>query len=137
MGAQLKRNVMRFGAGCEELMRKYESQMERLFLAFLGGTFIPISLFLITAIVGEFLELRMGMEWAVNLLVYSFMGPLKIWTRVFPPPTSCGSCGPTKAAVGATVVTIFLFYSILTYLIQMVIARFRRNQIALLAARRA
>jgi len=111
--------------------------MKRLFVAFLGGTFIPLSLFFITAIVGEFLEDRIGMEWAVNLLIYSFMGPLEIWTRVFPPPASCGSCGPTRVAVGAAVITIFLFYFLLTYLIQMVIARFGRNRIGLLKSRRA
>ena len=111
--------------------------MKRLFLAFLGGTFIPISLFLITAIVGKFLEDKMGMEWAVNLLIYSFMGPLKIWIRVFPQPASCVSCGPTRSAVSATLITIFLFYFLLSYLIQMVIGRFRRNHIGLLTARRA
>ena len=111
--------------------------MRRLLISICGGIFIPLSLFAFTATVGETLEYDMEMEWAVNLLLYSFAGPLKIWDRTFPPPPSCPSCGPTTAALLATVITVFIFYSLLTYVVQVMIERLRRREVRCLSEHRA
>ncbi len=111
--------------------------MRRLLIAFSGGIFIPHLLFAFTGLVGEFLEYEMGMEWAVHLLLYFFVGPLKIWDRVFPPPPSCPSCGPTTAALIATVITVFIFYALLTYLIQIMIEKLHHRKVRSLSERRA
>ena len=96
-------------------------QVRRLLISASGGISIPIFLFALTSLVGEELD-RRGMEWAVDLLTFWFRGPLKIWERVFPPPP-CDSCGPTAAALTATIVTVFVIFASLTYLIRVMIER--------------
>jgi hypothetical protein len=98
-------------------------QVRRILISVAGGIFIPILLLAFTSLVGGELD-RRGMEWAVDLLFFSFMGPLKIWERVFPPPP-CDSCGPTTAALIATIVTVFVIYASLTYLVGVIIERSR------------
>jgi hypothetical protein len=100
-----------------------------------GGIAIPILLLAFTALVGEELD-RRGIDWAVDLLVFSFTGPLKIWERVFPPPP-CESCGPTTAALVATIVTIFVIYASLTYLVRVIIERSRSRPASPLSEMRA
>jgi len=95
--------------------------MRRLLISFAGGITIPIVLLALTSLVGEQLEQR-GMEWPVDLLFLSFMGPLRIWERVFPPPP-CDSCGPTTAALAATILSDFVIYASLTYVVRLIIER--------------
>ena len=111
--------------------------MRRLLISIGGGIFIPLLLFAFTSMVGESLEYRFGMKWFANLLIFSFVGPMVIWARVFPPPPSCPSCGPTDAAIIATIVSVFLFYFLLTYFVQMAIERLRRKGKVRLSERHA
>jgi hypothetical protein len=111
--------------------------MRRLLISFSGGILIPLILFAFTALVGEFLEYEMKWEWAANLLMYSFAGPLKLWDRVFPPPSTCPSCGPTNAALIATVITVFIFYASLTHVVQIMIEKFQNKEGQALSERRA
>jgi hypothetical protein len=110
-------------------------QMRRLLISVGGGISIPILLLAFASLVGEELD-RRGMEWAVDLLFFSFMGPLKIWERVFPPPP-CESCGPTTAALIATIVTVFVIYASLTYLVRVIIERSRSRNARALSETRA
>jgi len=107
-------------------MREY-FYMRGLLISITGGVFIPLLLFAFTMMLGESLEHDWGLEWLANILIFSFVGPMAIWERVFPQLSSCPSCGPTDTAIVATIMTVFLFYSISTYLIQMVIKRLRRR----------
>lgn len=102
--------------------------MRRFLVAITGGILIPLFLFGFTMMTAEYLEHDWGLEWLANLLTFSFVGPMVIWERVFP---SCPSCGPADTAIVATIVTVFLFYFVLTYLIQMVIGRLRRRDVHL------
>jgi len=108
-------------------------QVRRLLISFAGGIAIPILLLALTALVGEQLE-EWKMEWAIKLLFFSFSGPLTIWERVFPPPP-CESCGPTRAALIATIITVFVIYASLTYLVRMIIERSRNKNSHLLSER--
>jgi hypothetical protein len=107
--------------------KRWREIIERLFLSLVGGILIPFVLMLSTSLVGESFD-ELGKEWVVDGLMYSFVGPLKIWARVFPPPPSCSSCGPTNAAIIATIVTDFLFYSLLTDLLQIMIEKIQRKK---------
>ena len=111
--------------------------MRRLLISIGGGIFIPLLLFAFTMMVGESLEYDLGMGWLANLLMFSFVGPMVIWERVFPAPPSCPSCGPTDAAIIGTIVTVFMFYFLLTYLIQMAMERLWRKDAGTLSERRA
>jgi hypothetical protein len=102
--------------------------MKRLLISISGGAFIPLLLFAFTMMMVERLEHSWGMAWLANLLMFSFVGPMVIWERVFPHQAPCPSCGPTDTAIAATIVTVFLFYFVLTYLIQVVIGRLRRGE---------
>ncbi len=102
--------------------------MRRFLIAITGGILIPLFLFGFTMMTAESLEHQWGLEWLANLLMFSFVGPMVIWERVFP---SCPSCGPADTAIVATIVTVFLFYSLMTYLIQMAIGRIRRRDVPL------
>ncbi len=105
--------------------------MRRLLVSITGGILIPISLFALTMMLGESLEHRWGLGWLANLLMFSFVGPMAIWERVFPHSPSCPSCGPTDTAIVATLVTVFLFYSVATYLIHVLIKRLRHREVRL------
>ena len=100
-----------------------------LLISFSGGVLIPLLLFAAAMMLGESLEHRWGLGWLANLLMFSIVGPMVIWERVFPHSPSCPSCGPTDTAIVATIVTVFLFYSISTYLIQVLIERLRRSAV--------
>jgi hypothetical protein len=110
-------------------------QVRRLLISVGGGISVPILLLAFTSLVGEELD-RRGMEWAVDLLFFSLMGPLKIWKRVFPPPP-CESCGPTTAALIATIVTVFVIYASLTYVVRVIIERSRSRNARPLSETRA
>jgi len=110
-------------------------QVRRLLISVGGGISIPILLLALTSLVGEELE-RRAVEWPIDLLFFSFMGPLKIWERVFPPPP-CDSCGPTTAALIATIVTVFVIYASFTYLVRLLIERSRSGDARSLTERRA
>jgi len=92
--------------------------MKKLFISIAGGVFIPLLLFVFTMMMVERIEQNWRMGWLANVLMFSIVGPMAIWERVFPPSPSCLSCGPTDTAIIATIVTVFLFYAVLTYLIQ-------------------
>ncbi|HKB66847.1 MAG TPA: hypothetical protein VKC61_13405 [Pyrinomonadaceae bacterium] len=109
--------------------------MRRLLISGAGGISIPILLLAFTSLVGEELE-RRGMERTIDLLFFSFMGPLRIWERVFPPPP-CESCGPTPAALVATILTVFVIYASLTYVVTVIIERSRIRNARRLSVRRA
>jgi len=99
--------------------------MRGLLISISGGIFIPLFLFAFTMMAGESLENDLGLGWVGNLLMFSFLGPAILWERVFPPPPSCPSCWTTDAAIVATIITDFLVYSILTYLVRKVVERLR------------
>ena len=99
--------------------------LQALLISFSGGVLIPLLLFVAAMMLGESLEHRWGQGWLANLLMFSVVGPMVIWERVFPHSPACPSCGPTDTAIVATIATVFLFYFILTYLIQVLIGRFR------------
>jgi len=101
--------------------------MRGLLISITGGIFIPLLLFATTMMLGESLEHDWGLGWLANLLMFSLVGPMAIWERVFPHSPSCPSCGPTDKAIVATIVTVFLFYSVSTYLIKVAIERLRRR----------
>jgi hypothetical protein len=101
--------------------------LQALLISFSGGALIPLLLFAAAMMLGESLEHRWGLGWLANLLMFSIVGPMVIWERIFPHSPSCPSCGPTDTAIVATIVTVFLFYSISTYLIQVLIERLRRG----------
>lgn len=101
--------------------------MRGLLISISGGIFIPLLLFAFSMMVGESLEHDWGLGWLTNLLIFSFVGPMVIWERVSPHLPSCPSCGPTDTAIVATIVTVFLFYSVSTYLIKVAIERLRRR----------
>ena len=103
--------------------------MRGLLISVSGGVLIPLFLFAFTMMAGESLEHDRGLGWLTNLLMFSFVGPMLLWERVFPHLPPCPSCGPTDAAVVATILTDFLFYSTLTYLIRVVIERLRRRDV--------
>jgi len=103
--------------------------MRRLFISITGGIFIPLVLFGFAMMLVEPLEHKWGLGWMANLLMFSFVGPVAIWERVFPHLTPCPSCGPTDRAIVATIITVFLFYAVLTYLIQVVAKRLRRTEV--------
>jgi hypothetical protein len=98
--------------------------MRRLLIAITGGILIPLFLFGFTMMIAESLEHRWGLGWLANLLMFLIVGPMAIWERVFP---SCPSCGLADTAIVATIVTVFLFYSITAYLVHMVIGKLRRR----------
>jgi hypothetical protein len=75
------------------------------------------------------------MEWVVRVAFYTFAWPLEVWEPIFPNP--CESCGPTDEAIAATIATDFIFYSLLTYLIQLILGRPRREHQPPLSERRA
>ena len=101
--------------------------MRRLLISISGGVFIPLVLFAFTMMAGESLEHDRGMGWLANALMFSFVGPMALWERVFPHSPSCPSCGPTDSAIVTTIVTDFLFYSVSVYLIQVIAGRLRRR----------
>ena len=101
--------------------------MRRLLISVSGGVFIPLLLFAFAMMMVERIERNWGMGWLANLLMFSIVGPMAIWERVFPHLPACLSCGPTDTAIMATIVTVFLFYSVLTFSIQLVIERLRRK----------
>ena len=101
--------------------------MRRLLISIGGGVLIPVSLFALTMMAGESLEHDLGMGWLASALMFSFVGPMALWERVFPHSPPCPSCGPTDSAMVATIVTDFLFYSVLVYLIQAAIGRLRHS----------
>ena len=109
--------------------------MRKLLISITGGVFIPLLLFGFTMMTAESLEHKWG--WLVNLVMFSFVGPMAVWERVFPHLPPCPSCGTTDKAIVATIVTVFLFYSVFTYLIQLVIGKLRRRNVPLQSERRA
>ena len=62
--------------------------MRRFLIAITGGILIPLFLFGFTMMTAESLEHGWGLGWLANLLMFSFVGPMVIWERVFP------SCPP-------------------------------------------
>ena len=103
--------------------------MRALLISFSGGVLVPSLLFAAAMILGESLEHRFGLGWLANLLMFSVLGAMVIWERVFPHSPACPSCGPTDTAVVATIATVFLFYSISTYFIQVLIGQLRRRDL--------
>jgi hypothetical protein len=99
--------------------------MRRLFISISGGLLIPLLLFAFTMMMAERLERDWGLGWLANLVAFLCVGPMAIWERVFPHSPSCPSCGPTDTAIAASIVTVFLFYAGLTYLIQVVVEKLR------------
>lgn len=85
--------------------------MERLLISLCGGVVLPLFLlalnFPATVIFGP------GPH---SLLLYSIGWPYFIWDPVFP-PQPCNSCINLKAII-ASVITDFVAYSLLTYLMQ-------------------
>ena len=108
--------------------------MKRLLISICGGLSIPLVLFVAAATLLPLLQ-QLDMEWAARFLFDTFMWPLRIWAPIFPNP--CESCGPSDAAIIATIITDFLLYSSLTHLIQVIIARARRRGVESLSESRA
>ncbi len=100
-----------------------------LLISFSGGVLIPLLLFVAAMMLAESLEHRWGLGWLANILMFSVVGPMVIWERIFPHSPACPSCGPTDTAMVATIATVFLFYSISTFLIQVLIGRLRRRDL--------
>jgi hypothetical protein len=96
--------------------------MRRLLISIAGGLILPLGFYTLIESVGGYLEFEMNMESTARVLAYAFLWPLLLWSWVFPPPPSCPSCGPTDAALVAAVITYFIFYSALTYLVQFLFA---------------
>lgn len=95
--------------------------MRTLWVPIAGGICIPLFLFALVSFAGDAMEHRWGMPWLANALRLAVVGPMAMWEKVFPPlPT-----GPTDKAIAATIVTVFLLYALLTYVIQMGVARLR------------
>jgi len=105
--------------------------MRRLLISISGGVFIPLLLFALSMMMVERLEHNWEMGWLAILLMFSIVGPMVIWERVFPHLPACPSCAPTDTAIVATIVTVFLFYSLLTFSIQLVIERIRPRVVPL------
>lgn len=110
--------------------------MRGFLISIAGGIFIPLFLFAFALMAGESLE-HWGLGWLANLLMFAIVGPMAIWERVFPHALACPSCGPTDTAIVATLVTVFLFYSISTYIITVVIQRLRHRDVRPSFERRA
>lgn len=104
--------------------------MRRTLVSISGGVFIPLLLFAFTMMMVERLD-KWGLGWLANVLMFSIVGPMAIWERVFPRLPSCPSCAPTDPAIVATIFTVFLFYFVLTYLIQLLIERRRGRAVRL------
>src|SRR6266550_4953236 len=100
-----------------------------LLISFSGGVLIPLLLFVAAMMLAESLEHRWGLGWLANILMFSVVGPMVIWERIFPHSPACPSCGPTDTPMVATIATVLLFYSISTFLIQVLIGRLRRRDL--------
>ena len=92
--------------------------MRRLVLSIAGGIVLPVFLYLLYVLVGlAYLGLQLPwLEWLVVTLFYLVFWPLIIWDNIFPAP-------PTAPALIATAITVFVFWSLLTYLLQHLVAK--------------
>ncbi len=108
--------------------------MKRFLLSLCGGLLIPISLFIVFLLSAALFEMT-RMDWVVKIAFYSIAWPPDVWEPIF--PNSCESCGPTDEAIAATIATDFIFYSLVTYLIQLLIGRLRGGGFGRLWERRA
>lgn len=96
--------------------------MKGLWVPIAGGVCIPFFLFTLAMLIGDALEHRWGMPWLADALRFSVTAPMMVWERVF---RSLPAGPPSDKAIVATIVTLFLFYALVTYVIQMVVGRVR------------
>lgn len=96
--------------------------MKRLLISFAGGLVLPLVFFAAVNFLAVYLEIGLKGGWPTIVLAHALFWPIFLWEPIFPQPPSCQSCGPTNAALVAAVITCFVFYSALTYVIQRVIS---------------
>ena len=93
----------------------------RFFKSFASAIFIPMVLFL----VGSSAE-HSDVDWIQRAAIIPFeavVWPLFLTSPLFPPPPSCPSCHPTRAAILAAILIDFVSYFVLTYLALWLLAR--------------
>jgi len=95
--------------------------MKPLWVPLAGGVCIPLFLFALVSFAGAAMEHRWGLAWLANALTLAIVAPMALWEKVFPPMSS----GPSDKATAATIVTVFLFYALLTYTMQIAITKIR------------
>jgi hypothetical protein len=94
----------------------------RLLLSTAGGLLFPLALYWsLNALGGALYEA--GHERAAGTVIVIFLWPLFLADRIFPPPPHCPSCGPTDAALITAIIIYFMFYAMVTYIIQILAAR--------------
>ena len=94
----------------------------RLLISLAGGLILPLVLLWLLSAVAEKL-LDAGYERAVFSGAIAFFWPLQVAIRIFPPLPHCQSCGPTDAALITAIIIYFVFYAVVTYIIQILVAR--------------
>jgi len=116
-------------------MNRRRVRIQRTLISSIGGILIPLALFaLIDPLAGYLYPFEI--EWPTEFLVILLAWPLFIWHRVFPPPPTCPSCG-TNTALAASVITIFIFWFVITYLSQILIGRLWAKRARTLVPRNA
>src|SRR3954449_4532436 len=96
--------------------------LRRLLTSIAGGLLLPFGLFWFLNY-GAMLLSDAGHERSGTILVLVFLWPLLLADWIFPRPPSCPSCGPSDAALVTAIIIYFIFYSALTYVIQIVAAK--------------
>jgi hypothetical protein len=109
--------------------------MKRLSVSLCGGLLIPVFLFATFLLLARVFGVTGIMDRVLTFLLYSVTLPLFFWESVF--PRGCESCGPSVGAIAASIATDFIFYSSLTYLIQLILRRPRGGDAPSLSERRA
>ena len=97
--------------------------IRRITVSFAGGILLPLGLFSLDAYVTVCLLSRNLNNPFGKLLFVVVFWPQYIWERIFPRVPPCSSCGPSDAALFGTVITIFLFWFAITYVLQMFLER--------------
>jgi hypothetical protein len=98
--------------------------VRRLLISLAGGLLIPVVLFWLLNYVLIVL-FESGHERSGHTVGFAFLWPLFLADRIFPQPPSCSSCGPTDASLVTAIIVYFVFYSALTYIIQIMISKLR------------
>ena len=86
--------------------------MKRLLISICGGLLLPLFLLVLLFPVGVIFG-----QTAMFLFAETVFWPFSIWLPVFPPP-KCVSCNTSLEAIIASVITDFVAYALLTYLLQ-------------------
>ena len=98
--------------------------IRRLLISFAGGLLIPFALFWLVFFGEGFLKENVNNEGVGANIVYgAIVWPILLSDRIFPQSPNCPSCGPSEDSIKAAIIIYFIFYSAVTYTLQIVVAK--------------